>query len=355
VDLELNPRELRFKETITLFIDTYFPHAVRDSPTPADLNHWYKSVAAKGWTAPEWSSGVGGTGWRPMEIFLWYSLTTDAGCPPPDNCALQIVGPLLQLYGNDSSHKDEVKNILNHTVEWGSALFPAETKLSASRSDIGFELDGSLRCFSVHGTADRILVLAATDKGYSLLAVDPTFDGVQLTPDPFSNTASILKLQHVQIPDSCLIGHFNKGLDHLTDLLAEKQSVSTVVNLKPSIHTLKKAVNEFQVEEEFKKRIAEYEIEFEALRITTMRTLTENSQQKLQIVNSRVEKLRKKINESITSALGYYSIPRESLAPGENEPAVSPVSTNQRFQIDAFANCPEGFREDLIARTILGL
>jgi hypothetical protein len=354
VDLKLNPRERRFKEMITLFIDTHFPSIVRESPTPADRDRWHKSVAAKGWTAPEWASKFGGTGWSTTESYLWYSLTTDAGCPQPDSCAIQIVGPLLHLYGNDPSHIDHVDNILNRSVIWGSALFPTGSEISASKSGTGFKLDGSLRCLIVDGYADQLLVLATTPEGYSLFIVNPTLSGVQLTPNAFPGPALTLKIQNVQIPDSCLIGHLNMGLEHLTHLLCEKQSVSTALNLKPAIYNLKKIVCELEIEGEFEHRLAEYDIEFEALRVTALRILNNSNQQNLQIVNSRVEKLKKKINESITNALGYYAIPLEPMTPGENEPAVSPVSL-KLMQLDPFESCPEGFREDLIARTILGL
>ncbi len=353
MDLQLNPDETRFKKAITLFIDTNFPLAIRESPSPADLDCWYYAVSKEGWIAPEWDTKVGGPGWSPMKIYLWYSLTTDAHCPLPDYCALQIAGPLLHRYGNNPLHQSEVEKILDQSVIWGSALFPGNKSITVSVLDDGYELDGSLPCYSLRGPADRILVLGDTDDGYSLFIIDAKKNGVQLVPGRFSETISILQLDRIQVSRSALVGHEDMGLEHLIYLLTERQSISTVVSLKSSLYSLRKIVSELDLGEEFAHQVADYEIELEGLEITGLRSLINNRGQNIQAINSRVEKLRRKMNDSVTSALGYYSIPQKSLNPGENEPSVSPGTGLQ--QTDPFTSCPEGFREDLIARTMLGL
>jgi alkylation response protein AidB-like acyl-CoA dehydrogenase len=356
VKLDLSPAETQFKEHISGFIDINFPPAIRDSPSPSELAHWHDAVAKKGWTAPEWESCTGGPGWNPMEIYLWYSLTTEAHCPLPDYCGLQIVGPLILRYSDPPLHQLEIEGILNHSMTWGSAFFPGDSYISATETGSGYELSGHLPCYSMTGPPARVLVLGNTGMAHTLFIIDPHQTGIQLSFNELQGPISMLKMHKVHVPESARLGRRDLGLEHLSQLLTEEQSISTVANLKSSLYGLEKIIEDASLEQEFEIRTAEYEIELRGLEITALRSLDKDHRRNLQAVNSRVEKLRLEINDSINSALGYYSIPQPSVTPGQNEPVLGTSSLSQLSkQIDPFSNCPEGFREDLIAKTILGL
>jgi alkylation response protein AidB-like acyl-CoA dehydrogenase len=72
MDLRLSVEEENFRREVVTFIDEFFPAEARESPSPAEVEHWHQAVVNKGWSAPEWPVLAGGPGWSISEIFLWY-------------------------------------------------------------------------------------------------------------------------------------------------------------------------------------------------------------------------------------------------------------------------------------------
>ena len=74
------------------------------------------------------------------------------------------------------------------------------------------------------------------------------------------------------------------------------------------------------------------------------------------IVTIRGHSLARKISDSFKDALGYYALPDERSDPGRNEPVMALPDLKLKFwHTDYLPGCPPGFRQDLMAKTLLGL
>jgi hypothetical protein len=128
------------------------------------------------------------------------------------------------------------------------------------------------------------------------------------------------------------------------------------------LNYLKEVVQRFGLQSEMENPVAAIEIELSALNITGLRhKLPTHSQhssggKEAQIVIVKGLDLAQQIGDSLVDALGYYAIPADQVPPGSNEP--KPVFSAAHWKssvMDIMPGCPRGFRQDLIAKTLLGL
>jgi alkylation response protein AidB-like acyl-CoA dehydrogenase len=356
MDLILNPDEQIFRNEIVHFVDRAFPVSIRERPSAADEQRWHEAVANEGWTAAEWPVDFGGPGWTAMEIYLWYSVTLRANCPPADYCGLHVVGPLLQQFGDPGNYW-HLDNISNHTVTWGNAVFlDGSSSLQHTSEGERHLLQGQTPCISTSRGIDWVLLLVETGDAYSLFLADLNLEGVHLLPVEATSNVFRLVLNQVYLPASCLLGEMGKGLEYLVFLMTGFESVSLVVHLQVAIANLKKAVVRRGLGNELRARLAELEIEVTALETTSLRSHLSLKSDKTPIVAIRGHSLASKISDSFRDALGYYALPDEQAIPGSNEPVLSESGIELYYrQTDPLPGCPPGFRQDLVAKTILGL
>lgn len=355
MDLRLKPEEENFRDELVTFIDDAFPPEARNKPSGAEIEHWHQAVVNKGWSAPEWPACVGGTGWSQAKTFLWYTAIADFNCPQADYCGLQVVAPLLLEFGNKDQQR-YLDNILNRSESWGNAIFlDASSNLLAEDIGDDYRVHGRVTCFFTSGY-DRLLLSADTGDGHSLFLVDPSMDGITMAPVEAVPGYQKVNLDAACISKDCLLGEVNMALKHLEFLIVERQSLSPFVHLESGFSQLKEIVKKFRLQSEMQSQIAGIEIELAALKITGLRYALSTHHQEMQIVIVKGLALAQRIGDCLVDALGYYAIPSEQPLPGDNEPPL--VFSRPRWKstvMDTMPGCPEGFRRDLIARTLLGL
>ncbi len=353
--LNLSPDEEDFQRAIIKFVDQAFPLAARGNPSPADEAHWHQAISNEGWTAVEWPLEFGGPGWSPVQIYLWYRITLQANCPLADYCGTQLVGPLLQQFGGGSDYSQHLRGIIEHTHVWGNAVFfDASATLVATGSSESFLLTGKTPCFSTSAKFDRALVLAETSGGYSLFLVDLNLAGVTRTQAKFAADFFSLTLDQVRVSD--LLGERDKGIDQLISLMKGPESVSMVVHLQVALSNLKKSVVLNGLQASMEKKLSELEIEFKALEATGLRSILSDSAEKLPIITTRGHSLARRISDIFRDVKGYYALPDEVAVAGGNEPPLSAPDLDAGFrQLEYLPGRPQGFSEDLLAKTLLGL
>jgi|TARA_B100001964_G_C14178214_1_gene574894 alkylation response protein AidB-like acyl-CoA dehydrogenase len=357
MELKLSPDESDFQREIGKFVDRAFPIAIRERPSAADEAYWHRAVANEGWTAVEWPVEFGGPGWNPIQIYLWYRVILQANCPVADYCGLQLVGPLLQRFGGRSDTSQHLEGIRKHTHVWGNAVFfDASATVLATGAGENFLLHGETPCFSTSVKFDRALVLAKTHNAYSLFLVDLNLAGIALTqtksaPDIFS-----LAFDQVQIEALGLVGEIDKGIDHLIYLVTSFESIAIVVHLQVALSNLRRLTALKGMEASMEKRLADLEIELKALEATGLRSILSAGREKLPIVSIKGRSLAGRIRDSFIDVLGYYSLPYETGVEGSNEPVLTSPDFQPNFrQLEYLPGCPQDFRQDLVAKTLLGL
>ncbi len=355
MDLRLSGEEEKFRRKIVSFINDVYPRKARQQPSPAEIERWHQAVVDKGWTAPELPPSAGGTGWSQTEIFLWYAATAEFNCPAPPGCGLQLVAPLLLEFGNENQ-RQLLENILNRTESWGNALFFAplidgSASLMADDSGDGYRLSGRVPCFSKPG-CDHLLLLANTGEGQSLFLVSVHLVGITFEASDGAPDFRTVIFNDALPGQDALLGEINMAAKYLEFLIVERPSLSQVAHLESSLVYLKEVVARFGLQSEMESQIAGIEIEFAALKVTALRY--RRQQKELQIVVVKGLDLARRINDSMINALGYYSLPSEATLPGSNEPPLVISDDGWKSGItDILPGCPEGFRLDLIARTLL--
>ena len=369
MELNLTPSDASFKIEVEAFVNEAYPLKVRQNPAPNDIEKWHSLVAGKGWTAVDWPSRFGGTGWSTMEQYIWHLVTAGANCPQAEHCALQLVGPLIQTIGQEH-HQHHLSGISSGTRVWGNATFQTSNNdLVASPHGGAYEIKGDASCLTStylrSGLPDWIIILAFTESGHSLFLVDRCLTGLEINTSSagFSNSAvQKIRFSGVKIPADSLMGELNNGLKHLENILERDVSISSILRIQPAVSYLQQIIEKFELQEELEIRLASIKIQLQALEATGLRyTLDKrNADAHLsQIVNIKAAELTDEVSALLGDALGYYSIPAVNASPGDNEPPLLSADLlglrGKAQQADPLIIDSTRFQRDLVARTVLGL
>ena len=69
---------------------------------PDHSTAWQKILTAKGWGAIDWPVEYGGTGWSPLQKYVFSAECARAGTPSLLPQGLKMVAPVLMHYGSDA-------------------------------------------------------------------------------------------------------------------------------------------------------------------------------------------------------------------------------------------------------------
>jgi alkylation response protein AidB-like acyl-CoA dehydrogenase len=269
-------------------------------------------------------------------------------------------------FGNIHQQR-HLPQILNRRETWGNAVFfdGSASIIAEDRGDC-YRLNGQVVCISQSGH-DHLLLLADTGGGHSLFVIDPTLDGIKFEPEDPANSIQTVTFDEAAIPWCCLLGEIDLASKYLEYIFVEKQSLSQVAHLESGFSYLKEVVQRFGLQTEMEIQVAAIEIELSALKITGLRHTVlrhkppiysphSSGNKEAQVVIVKGLNLAQRIGDSLIDALGYYAIPADQVLPGSNEP--KPVISESHWKssvMDIMPGCPQGFRQDLIAKTLLGL
>src|SRR5262249_4688801 len=105
MDLKLSAEDRAFRDEVRAFLAAELPAEIRrkvETNLPvskAEQTRWQKILHAKGWIAPGWPREHGGTGWTPMQRYIFDDELGAAGAPPLNPFGVGMVGPVLYTFG----------------------------------------------------------------------------------------------------------------------------------------------------------------------------------------------------------------------------------------------------------------
>ena len=205
MDMTLSPQDLAFREEVREFLRDNLPDRLKDGArrTPGvfvepDIGlEWHRILAKKGWVAPLWPEEDGGTGWTPMQKFIFDKECALAGAPALSILGLKLVGPVICAFGTPEQKERFLPRILNAEDYWcqgysepGSGSDLASLKTSAKLSKDGSEyiVNGS-KIWTTHAHhADWIFALVRTDNtgkkqaGITFLLIPMDQEGIEISP-----------------------------------------------------------------------------------------------------------------------------------------------------------------------------
>src|SRR5947207_1866590 len=107
MDLEYSSEELAFRDEVRSWLRENLPAELRrkvesyQSLSKEELLGWHRTLAAKGWVAPAWPVEWGGTGWSPVQRYIFEEECGYAAAPPLIPFGLMMCAPVLLEFGSD--------------------------------------------------------------------------------------------------------------------------------------------------------------------------------------------------------------------------------------------------------------
>ena len=402
MDLRFTPEENAFRAEVRAFMKKKLPPAIRTKIIEGghlgkeDLVAWTRILNAKGWAVPHWPKQWGGTGWGPVELYIFRDEMQQAPAPEPLPFGAYMVGPVIIAFGNDAQKKRFLPRIANLDDWWcqgfsepGAGSDLASLKMSAKRAGDHYVVNGQKTWTTLAQFADWIFCLVRTEpaakkqEGISFLLIDMKTPGITVRPIQTidgGHEVNEVFFDDVKVPAENLVGEENKGWNYAKFLLGnERSGIARVGASKSRIRRLKQLAAIEQsggkpllADERFRAKIAAVEVELKALEMTQLRVVAAERSREgnnkpdpassiLKIKGSEIQQI---ITELLLEVVGPYALP-DQVAHDEsdrwNEPPVGPewagplapqYFNNRKTTIYGGSN---EIQKNIIAKAILGL
>ena len=334
-----------FQKEVNSFFNEKYPADIKEKQNKSvplekeDFIRWQKTLYEQGWAAPNWPVEYGGTGWTPVQKYIFANENAKANAPAIVPFGLGMVGPVIYTYGNEAQKKKFLPGILASDVWWcqgysepGSGSDLASLKMKAERVGNEYVLNGTKTWTTLGHMADWIFCLVRTSsdvarrqEGISFILVDMATEGVSVKPIitiEGDREVNEVHFENVKVPAENLIGEEGRGWTYGKVLLQhERTSIAGVARSQYRLSRLKEKIRNsdntqpsLTGDNDFLKKIGQLEIELKALEFTELRTLAAVSVGKAPGPESSLLKIRgteiqQKLDELFMEAAGYFSLP----------------------------------------------
>ena len=401
MQLALSPSVLAFRDEVRAFLDEKFTPELRAEAArqagvfaePPLAKKWHRILWERGWIAPGWPKEHGGTGWTPVQKYIWDTESSAAGTPVLPALGLQMCGPVLIGYGTPEQKAWHLPRILSGENYWcqgysepqaGSDLASLQTK--AVRDGDEYVINGT-KIWTTHAhAANWIFMLVRTNPaakpqaGISFLLVPMSTPGITVRPIlsmSGQHDVNQVFFDDVRVPVANRVGNENDGWTVAKYLLEfERGGASAAVKVRRALK-LAKAVAANQKNDvgmpllqdpDYIARMANLEIQVRALEATERRVISGLSTGRnvgnavASMLKLRGSELVQKGTELCVEALGPYAAPDQIAAlRGEVQAVIGPANAavpsayylNMRAQT-VFGGCAE-VQRDILARAAVGL
>ena len=398
MDLEFTDELRDFQREVRAFIEERLPGDLREKVVrflalgKEDYVRWQDILAEKGWLVYSWPVEHGGTGWSPVQRYIFEEEMSRANAPRIIPFGPKMVGPVIYTFGSDAQKAKYLPAIARNETWWcqgysepdaGSDLASLRTR--AVRDGDHYIVNGTKTWTTTAQWADMMFCLVRTDsgvkpqEGISFVLIDMRAPGVEVrsivTIDG-GREINTVYLTDVKVSVEDRIGEENKGWTYAKFLLGhERFGIARLSESKARLSWLKDIARSHRVggtlladDADFMRSVAETEIELTALEYTELRALMNAEQGKSPEVEANMLKIRgtdvqQKISEMLMKAMGYYAAPYipEALEYGWNEApvgpeyaaALAPAYFNMR-KTSIYGGTNE-IQRNIIARMVLGL
>ncbi len=340
-----SPEELAFQEEVRAFFRDEYPEDIRRKRDkgmelePKDQVRWQQLLHKKGWAGINWPVEYGGTGWTPVQKYIYATEEANANAPLVIPFGLSMVGPVIYTFGNDEQKRRFLPDILASKVWWcqgysepGSGSDLASLKTRADLVGDHFVVNGTKTWTTLGQHADWIFCLVRTNtdvarrqEGISFILIDMKSPGVSIKPIILLDgvhEVNEIHFENVEVPVENLVGEEGKGWTYGKVLLQhERANIAGVARSRYRLRRLRKQV-ETSVrgaapligDKNFMRRLAAVEVELKALEYTELRTLAAVSSGKAPGPESSILKVKgTEIQQAIdmlsVQAAGYYALP----------------------------------------------
>jgi pimeloyl-CoA dehydrogenase large subunit len=395
MDLNFTKEELAFRDEVRTFFKENVPPAIREKliegrhTSKEDLVNWQRILNKKGWAVPHWPKEYGGTGWTPVQQYIFLEELQSAPAPSPLPFGVNMVGPVIYTFGNEEQKKYYLPRIANLDDWWcqgfsepGSGSDLASLKTTAKRKGDVYVINGQKTWTTLAQYADWIFCLCRTDptakkqSGISFILFDMKSRGVTVRPIQTidgGREVNEVFFDDVEVPVTNLVGEENKGWDYAKFLLGnERTNIARVGMSKERIRRIRELASQVKSggkplieDSRFREKLAATEIELKALELTQMRVVANESKNgkgkpdpASSILKIKGSEIQQTITELLLEITGPFALPYVPEDDKSNEEAswashIAPGYFNYR-KVSIYGGSNE-IQRNIITKAVLGL
>ena len=311
MDLRFTPEEIAFRDEVRAFIRDNLPADIRERmrlgypPRKQDTVAWQRILNRKGWAAPHWPVEYGGTGWSPVQRMIFIEENLAAPAPELLSFNITMIGPVLIQFGTDEQKRRFLDRARNLDDWWcqgfsepGAGSDLAALKTAARREGDFYVVNGSKIWTSTAHNADWCFVLVRTNpnaakrqEGISFLLIDMKTPGITVRPIVSIDGEHHLNevfFDEVKVPVSMRVHEENRGWDVAKFLLGnERVGIARLGKSRERSSAAKEMARQVKAngrpliqDDEFRRRVAQIEVDMKALQITQYRVVSAHAKQR---------------------------------------------------------------------------
>ncbi len=394
MDLSFSKEEVAFREEVRAFFASAVPSQVRArllqdrELSRDDMVAWQRALNRKGWAVPAWPKEWGGTGWTPVQHYIFKEEMFLAPAPPQLGFGVNMLGPVLYTFGSEAQKKYFLPRIANLDDWWcqgfsepGAGSDLASVRMTARREGDIYVINGQKTWTTLAQHANWIFCLVRTDPdakkqaGISFLLVPMESPGITVRPIQTidgGHEVNEVFFDDVSVPVDHLVGEENKGWTYAKYMLGhERSSIARVGMSKERVRRIKQLASQVQAggrplieNEGFRERLTLLEVELKALEMNQLRVVAAESRKEkgqldpassiLKIMGSEIQQ---RTTELMLEVIGPFAAPYESEEPAGGADdwtrQIAPTYFNKR-SVTIYGGTNE-IQRGIIAKAVLGL
>ncbi len=345
MNIDLTREERQFRDVIRQFFSEKYPQDIRQKRDAGitlskdDMVRWQRILNQAGYFAVNWPVEYGGTGWSPVQKYLFDTEMAAVNAPPLVVFGVKMVAPIIYTFGSEAQKERFLPDILESRVWWcqgysepGAGSDLASLKTRADLDGDHYVVNGTKTWTTLGQYADWIFCLVRTradvarkQEGISFLLIDMTTPGVSVKPIitiEGEHEVNEVHFDNVRVPCDQLVGEEGKGWTYGKVLLQhERTSIAGVAVSKYRLGQLQKRSRQsidggsaLIDDSSFRRKIARVEIALKALEFTELRTLASVAVGKApgpesSLLKIRGSELQQELDALSMEAAGCYALP----------------------------------------------
>ncbi|MGE4410564.1 MAG: acyl-CoA dehydrogenase [Sphingomonadales bacterium] len=402
MDLSFSSEDEAFRQEVRHFLDENLPdhlrRGARASPgvfvEPDIGSEWQAILYRKGWLAYNWPVDCGGTGWSPIQRYIFEKECALADAPSLPVLSLKLLGPVICRFGTPEQKTRILPRILDGTDFWcqgfsepGAGSDLASLKTRADREGDHYLVNGQKIWTTQAHHASHIFCLAKTSqtekpqKAISFLLIDMAQPGIKVRPIiglAGDHEVNEVFLDNATTPLDNLVGEEGQGWTIAKFLLEnERGGACHAPKLLSDLAKLRKAAaNEpdgqgrsMAEDRLFMFRLSRVELAAQALETTELRVLADMAKglppgPQTSLSKLVASTLRQQVDALAVRLYGYAGIALEEHRPLYGEDAPQPLySKEAQLAAPRYLNSrawtifggTNEVQRTIIAKTVLGL
>ena len=354
-----------------------------------DMEAYHAALNTSGWLAPSWPKEYGGAGWTTVQKHIFDEEAARADAPRLVPFGITMLAPVLFKFGTQKQREHYLPRILDRTDWWcqgysepGAGSDLASLKTRAVREGDSYVVNGQKTWTTLGQHADWIFCLVRTkadgkpQAGISFLLIDMKTPGVEVRPIKLTeggHEVNEVFFTNVRVPVSNLVGEENTGWTIAKYLLTHERnniagvgfSFQAFEALFAYARTPRRSGRRLIDDALFAARLAQIEVDLEAMNITNLRMLVAARKTGVPGVESSILKIkgveiRQALNDLSRRALGPAAAPfpledlsgNAGIVPPDQAANTAKYFNNRKMSIYGGSN---EIQKNILAKAMLGL